>query len=89
MKINTTAFVASIVMTTTLLWIICSLFVAIFPDLSAAITGQMLHMDSEQIDFQLHWSGFFLGLLNWIVSAVLAGWLFSLFFNRLDLSEKE
>ncbi len=89
MKINTTAFVVSITITTSFLWIICSLFVALFPELSAAITGQMLHMDSQQIHFRLNWSDFLLGLLIWVVSAVVAGWLFSISYNRLGVNGKE
>ena len=89
MKISPIAFISSIAMSTTFLWIICSLFVAISPELSAAITGRMMHMESGQISFQLSWQGFLVGWFSWVISAVFAGWLLGTFYNRLRVDEKK
>lgn len=88
MKNSTVAFISSIAIATTLLWTICSFSVAIFPELSATVTGKMMHIDPEYISFQLGWQDFFIGLLSWIILAVFGGWLFITFYNRLRLNEK-
>ena len=89
MKISTVTFISSIAISTTLLWIICSLFVAISPELSAVVTEQMMHMESGQISFQMSWQGFLIGWFSWVVSAVFAGWLLSIFYNKLRSDEKQ
>jgi len=65
-----------------ILWVICSILVAVSPGMMMQMSGQMFHMDLSQMSWSLQWSGFFIGLIVWAVMAGFAGWLIGLLYNR-------
>lgn len=66
-----------------ILWVICSILVAVSPQMMMRMSGQMFHMDLSQMSWSMQWSGFFIGLVSWTVVAGFAGWLIGLLYNRL------
>lgn len=54
---------------TGLLWVLCSLVFLYQPEMMIRLTGHMLHADLSSISFNLSWTGFFVGLLGWMVTA--------------------
>lgn len=67
-----------------ILWLICSLFVAVIPKASMALTGTMVHADLSNMSWSLTLSGFFIGLIGWAVLGALTGWLITFIFSILD-----
>ena len=71
------------------LWVICSLLVALFPNPMLQMTAHMLHVDVTQISWTLTWSGFLIGLLGWITLAGVTGIILSAIYNRLVGNENK
>lgn len=84
MKLDTTRFGLAFGGTAALLWVICSALVALLPAPMLSMTGHMLHVDTAGFDWTLTWTGFFLGLISWVVWSLLAGWLVGWLYNRLQ-----
>jgi hypothetical protein len=69
-------------------WIVCFLFVIIFPELSLKIYGSALHLTMTDITLDLSIKSFVIGLICWVTSAWIALWLMAITYNRL-LGSKE
>ena len=80
-------FAITCALCTGLLWVICSVLVALFPGTMLEMTAHMFHIDSAQINWTLTWYGFFVGLLSWVILAGVAGMLLSIIYNRLVCNE--
>ncbi len=72
--------------TSAVLWIICSVLVALMPGAMMTMTGHMFHASMEGISWTLTWPRFLLGLVAWVVWAAVAGWLIGRCYNRLGRS---
>lgn len=85
MKLNEKAFANASAVFTVVLYIVCGLFVAIFPSLTKTITQSWFH----GIDLELVWSAspfpgnFLLGLVSAAFGMWIAGWGFAWLYNRL------
>jgi hypothetical protein len=66
-----------------ILWITCSLLVVFVPGFIEAMSAGMMHGDSKSVSFTMTWTGFFWGLIAWVVWADIAGWLVAYFYNKL------
>ena len=80
MKLTKNNLASSFALATGVLWVLCSAFVAIFPDFSYKVTKWWLHgMNIDSLGkFNLGWSNFLWGgvslvLTLWVVGYVL-GW---------------
>jgi len=69
------------------LWLICSALVALFPHYMLQMTPHMVHVDLSDTHWTLTWSGFFFGLLDWVILAGAAGTLLAVIYNSLVGSE--
>ncbi|MFV1985075.1 MAG: DUF5676 family membrane protein [Thiohalomonadales bacterium] len=68
---------------TALIWIVCSIAVYLFPESSMLISGQMVHANLESIDWTLTWSGFFIGLISWVIFVGISVWLVAVIYGIL------
>lgn len=66
-----------------LLWVICSILVALFPHYMLLMTTHMIHVDITQMGWTLTWSGFLVGLAGWMILAGVAGALLAVIYNRM------
>ena len=81
MKLDANGLAISLGSATALLWFFCSTLVAILPSPMMSITGHMLHADMQELGWSLTWTGFFVGLISWTISAAAAGWLIAKIYN--------
>ena len=82
MKLQTTKLAIATAIAFSILWVICSAFVALTPDLSMSLTGAMLHANLSAMAWTLTWFGFFVGLVAWALLGGISAWLIALFYNR-------
>lgn len=77
MKTNTTKLANAFALAMMVLWIICSLFVWLLPDLSLQITSWWMHgMDlSAMGSWHLTVGNFLLGGITAVISAWVTGWV--------------
>jgi len=64
-------------------WVICSLLVVTVPGAMMGMSGHMLHADLGAVNWTLHWTGFFIGLVAWSVLAGLTVWAVAAVYNAL------
>lgn len=82
MTLNTNKFAFSTAVVFSILWIICSAFVAVIPNPSMALTGIMVHADLSGMTWSLTWSSFIIGLAGWAIISGITAWLIAFFYNR-------
>jgi len=66
------------------LWVICSFLVMLLPAMMIGMSGDMLHMQLNDMGWHLSFSGVVKGLIAWIVMAGVTGWLVAAVYNRLQ-----
>jgi hypothetical protein len=54
MKLNEKAFAFASVITTAILWLVCSLLVMTMPDMSMQASGSMMHMDLSEMQWSMN-----------------------------------
>lgn len=87
MKIDASRLAYALGGTTAILWIVCSIFVALFPGSMMSMTGSMLHANPQAFGWSLTLTGFFMGLVCWTMWAAVTGWLIGGIYNRLLQSD--
>lgn len=85
MTLSSSKFALAAILTTAIVWVICSLLVFLFPLGTMMASGNMLHMNTQEMMWLLTWSGFITGLIVWSLSVGLSAWVFALIYNRLIL----
>ncbi len=83
MKLNSLNFAFAASLTTAIIWIICSLLVFSLPQMTMMMSGDMIHMDTQNMMWSLTLSGFFTGLIVWSVTFGVTAWIFAVIYNRL------
>ncbi|NOX70727.1 MAG: hypothetical protein GXP15_16185 [Gammaproteobacteria bacterium] len=81
MKLDEKRLAFSLAGTTVVLWFVCSALVVLMPGMMGTLTGHMLHGNMEGFNWTMTWSGFFVGLVLWVVWAAAAGWLIARCYN--------
>ncbi|MTI64788.1 DUF5676 family membrane protein [Methylophaga sp.] len=84
MKFNSVKFALAATLTTAIIWVICSLLVFLLPQATIMASGDMFHMDIQDMMWSLTLSGFIKGLILWSLSVGLSAWIFAVIYNRLD-----
>jgi hypothetical protein len=84
MKFNSVKFALAATLTTAIIWVICSLLVFLLPQATIMASGDMIHMDIQDMMWSLTLSGFIKGLILWSLSVGLSAWIFAVIYNRLD-----
>ena len=83
MKLNANKFALAAAISFALLWILCSLIVALIPHQSMYVTNAMLHSDMMTWQWDIHWFGLLIGLVAWSLTAAITAWLIAMIYNRL------
>jgi hypothetical protein len=86
MQLNTFRVAISLACATAVLWTVCSAMVATMPAAMMWITGHMLHAHMQDLAWTMTWTGYFVGLVSWTLSAASTGWLIAWFYNRVSRS---
>lgn len=83
MTLNASKFALAAASSVAIIWALCSLIVMLIPDMSMHASGYMMHADFSAMQWQMHFTGFFIGLILWSVAAGVFAWLMATIYNRL------
>ena len=83
MNFNTGALAKAAVLATSVVFCLCSLGMALWPDMVMTLMGYMVHLDPNEVKWKLDWTSFALGLLGWAATAAAGGWLLGWFYNKM------
>ena len=84
MKFNTPKLANAAAITAAILFIVCWLLAAALPEVAAAATGHMLHINMDIIERELSPMGLIHGTLCWSIGAGAAAWLMGTSYNILS-----
>lgn len=84
MKINSMKFGIASAISASILWIICSVLVIFLPSMMLSMSGDMVHMQLNNMGWNLTFIGAVKGLIAWFAMAGLAGWILAGIYNRLQ-----
>lgn len=86
MKFHTTAFINAAAVTMAVAYIICSVFVVLWPDIALMILGSLVHLVNleKAVEVKLTLTGFLSGLVQIEFYTYLTGWLFATLYNRFQ-----
>lgn len=84
MKLNELALANTSAAVTAIVYVVCSLSVALFPGFSKVVSQSWFH----GMDIGLIWTGsprgnFLLGIITAVIGMWLVGWVFAWFYNQL------
>ena len=65
MKLHSFKFVIAAGLTTTIIWLICSFLVFSMPQMTLMISGDMIHINTQEMMWSFALSGFIEGLIIW------------------------
>ena len=82
MKLNANKFALAAAIGFAILWLLCSLLVALMPNQSMHVSNAMLH-SSMSWQWNMHWPGLLIGLIAWSLTAGVSAWLIAIIYNRL------
>ena len=83
MHINANKFGWASAISFSLVWVVCSFLVWVFPNNMMSISGHMLHINLSNMMWQMSLYSVLLGLLAWAALAGILGWLLATIYNRL------
>ena len=84
MKLHAFKFGLACSISAIVLWVICSVFVAAMPAMMMSMSGDMVHMQLQDMGWHLTLVGALWGLVAWAVVAGFSGWLLATIYNRLQ-----
>jgi nitrate reductase NapE component len=83
MKLHAFKFGLACSISAIVLWVICSVLVAVMPAMMMSMSGDMVHMQLQDMEWYLTLAGVLWGLLAWAVVAGFSGWVLATIYNRL------
>ncbi len=83
MKLHAFKFGLACSISAIVLWVIYSVFVAAMPAMMMSMSGDMVHMQLQDMGWHLTLVGALWGLVAWAVVAGFSGWLLATIYNRL------
>ncbi|WP_018624921.1 DUF5676 family membrane protein [Kangiella aquimarina] len=83
MKLHAMKFGLACSVSASVLWVICSILVALIPSMMLSISGDMVHMQLQDMGWHLTLVGALWGLVAWAVVTGFTGWLIAAIYNRL------
>lgn len=83
MKLHTFKFGLACLISAIVFWVICSVLVAVIPSMAMSISGDMLHMQLQDMGWHLTIAGVVWGGIAWALVAGILGWLLAAIYNRL------
>jgi len=85
MELNKNKFAGALAGTFGIIYAVCAIFVALWPDFALQLFGWLVHLvnvDKFAGDVAMTFGGFIAGLVQVVVYAYLGGWLFAWLHNR-------
>jgi len=83
MKLDAAKFGLAAAYAVAVIWVFCSVLVALLPGMSMNMGGYMMHADFSGMSWHMGFAGFLVGLILWSLSAGIFGWLMAAIYNRL------
>lgn len=83
MELHSFKFALAAGLTTAIIWLICSFLVFSMPQMTMMLSGDMMHMNTQEMMWTLTLSGFIKGLIIWSLSVGVSAWIFAAIYNRL------
>lgn len=87
MTLNAFKFGMASAITAAILWLACSLLVMLIPSMMLSMSGEMVHMQLNDMGWHLTLMGVVIGLVAWFVAVGISGWLLATIYNRLQSSD--
>tara|TARA_R110002049_G_scaffold189977_1_gene358587 strand:+ start:11437 stop:11691 length:255 start_codon:yes stop_codon:yes gene_type:complete len=84
MKIDAARMALASGLSISIFWFICSLMVFILPGAMREMTGNMVHLDVTNLDWNLTWWGVLSGMLCWFVTAYAITYVSVAIYNRIS-----
>ncbi|MEX0943545.1 MAG: DUF5676 family membrane protein [Pseudomonadales bacterium] len=84
MKLNANALALAVTSVVAVVWVVCSIIVALLPSLSMNMTGYMMHSDFSAMQWSMSLGGFVAGLVMWSIFAGAIAWLIATLYNRFS-----
>ena len=86
MKLNKLTLANTFALATAKLWLLCSIFVVLFPDISLTITQWWMHGMSMKVmgSWNLNLTNFLLGGITIVISAWITGWIFAWSWEKVN-----
>lgn len=81
MLIDTKRLAIVLAIGASVMWVICSILVALSPGSMTTLTGHMLHMNLEHTGLAMSMTGFIIGLIGWAILAGGSAWLLGTIYN--------
>ncbi|MCW8884299.1 MAG: DUF5676 family membrane protein [Motiliproteus sp.] len=88
MTLNANKFALAAAISFALLWVLCSLIVALIPNQTMYVSGTMLHSNVAW-QWDMHWLGLLIGLVAWSLTAGISAWLIATIYNHLVAGGRE
>ena len=82
MKLQEKSLALAAAVTMTIAYAVCTVFVALFPKLAAAILGWMVHLVDINADVSITFGSFIGGLLPLVLYSYVGAWVFAWIYNR-------
>ena len=86
MNINPVKFGLACAIAFSVIWIVCSVLVMLFPSGMMQMTGGMVHGDLSQMQWDMSLLGIMTGLVAWAMVSGVTGFLIALIYNRMTNS---
>ncbi len=90
MKLDSKKFAFAAGLTMAIIYIICTVFVALFPEAATKILGWMIHMtlkDEVARGQALTFIGFLVSLIQLVFYAYISAWIFSSLYNKFTVKK--
>lgn len=81
MKINNKKFAVALSKISAIVYVVCSIFVALFPKVSETLMDSLTHIQSNLVR-QVTLVSFFSGLIQVVIYSYIAGMIFAWIFNK-------
>ncbi|MBI4133804.1 MAG: hypothetical protein HY475_00100 [Candidatus Terrybacteria bacterium] len=82
MKLQEKSLALAAAVTMTVAYVVCTVFVALFPKFAVAILGWMLHLVDINADVSITFGSFIGGLLPLVFYSYVGAWVFAWIYNR-------
>jgi hypothetical protein len=83
LKLNALKFALACSLSASLLWLICSILATTIPNMMLSMSGDMMHMQLNEMGWHLSLLGVMTGLIGWFVVAGATGGMLATIYNRL------
>ena len=84
MALNAFKFGMASAITAAILWLACSLLVMLMPSMMLSTSGDVVHMQLNDMAWHLTLIGVVIGLVVWFAAAGIVGWLLAAIYNCLQ-----